>query len=343
MPSFRFARPFGVQGLRLRLSLWTPSARDGRGFGKKERTMSHSSKFDIHQEITNRIVDALEHAGDFQLPWISRTAGSFARPVNTLSGNPYNGVNVISLWVSAIAQEFPSNVWGTYRQWQTKGCQVRKGEKASLIVFYKPFTVEPDQTADDGDNGERVIARASWVFNAAQTEGYEAPHNLTESDALVFDHIVRAEAFAAATGARIEERGERACYIPSQDIIRIPERARFTGSETSSPAEAFYSTLCHELTHWSGASSRLDRDLSGRFGGEAYAMEELVAELSAAFLCGDLGITLEPLADHACYIKNWLSVLKNDRKAIFTAASKASEAAQWLLAHEQSVSSRDAA
>jgi antirestriction protein ArdC len=305
--------------------------------------MSHPSRFDVHQEITDRIVDALETAGHFQLPWISRTAGSFARPVNALSGNAYNGVNVISLWVSAIAQEFPSNVWGTYRQWQTKDCQVRKGEKASLIVFYKPFTVEPDETADDGDNGGRVIARASWVFNAAQTDEYEAPDEVPEVSAPAFDPISRAEAFSRATGAIIEETGERACYVPSQDIIRMPERRLFTGSNTSSPAEAFYSTLCHELTHWSGTPSRLDRGLSGRFGSEAYAMEELVAELSAAFLCGDLGITAQPREDHACYIKDWLTVLKNDRKAIFTAASKASEAAQWLLAHEQAATTRDPA
>lgn len=111
------------------------------------------------------------------------------------------------------------------------------------------------------------------------------------------------------------------------------ERRRFTGTETATPAEAFYSTLCHELVHSSG-ESRLERDSQGRFGSESYAMEELVAELGAAFLCSDLGITPEPRADHACYIANWLKVLKNDKKAVFTAASKASEAADWLMAKE---------
>jgi antirestriction protein ArdC len=165
-------------------------------------------------------------------------------------------------------------------------------------------------------------------------EGFETvKQDLPEQP--LFDPISRAEALAEATKALIEEGGERACYIPAQDVIRMPDRRRFTGTETSSPAEAYYSTLCHELVHWSGAKPRLARDLANLFGSEAYAMEELIAELGAAFLCGDLGITQEPRMDHACYIKNWLSVMKNDKKAIFTAASKASEAANFLISHER--------
>lgn len=293
-----------------------------------------SRKFDVHQEITNRIIDALETAGEFQLPWIRNKSGSFARPVNIASKNPYNGVNIVSLWVSAQAHDYPSNLWGTYRQWQDQGCQVRKGEKSSLVVFYKTLQVEQqNELSGELENGERMFARASWVFNAAQVEGFDAlEQELPEEPA--FDPVARAEAFAAATKAIIAEGGDKACYVPSQDMIRMPERRRFTGTQTTTPAEAFYSTLCHELVHWSGAKSRLDRDLSGRFGSDSYAVEELIAELGAAFLCGDLGLTPEPRADHACYIKNWLSVLKNDKKAVFTAASKASQAANWLLAQE---------
>lgn len=293
-----------------------------------------SRKFDVHQEITNRIIDALETAGEFQLPWIRNKGGSFARPVNIASKNPYNGVNIVSLWVSAQAHDYPSNLWGTYRQWQDQGCQVRKGEKSSLVVFYKTLQVEQqNELSGELENGERMFARASWVFNAAQVEGFDAlEQELPEEPA--FDPVARAEAFAAATKAIIAEGGDKACYVPSQDMIRMPERRRFTGTQTTTPAEAFYSTLCHELVHWSGAKSRLDRDLSGRFGSDSYAVEELIAELGAAFLCGDLGLTPEPRADHACYIKNWLSVLKNDKKAVFTAASKASQAANWLLAQE---------
>ena len=296
--------------------------------------MSAKQKFDVHQEITNRIVDALETAGEFQLPWIKSKGGSFARPVNIASKKPYNGVNIVSLWVSAQANCYPSNLWGTYRQWQERGCQVRKGEKSSLIVFYKSIDIEQhNEQTGETEQGERMFARASWVFNAAQVDGFEIE---TEElpDAPTFDPIERAERFATATGAHIEEGGDQACFMPGPDMIRMPERRRFTGTDTTGAAEAFYSTLCHELVHWSGVAGRLDRDMTGRFGSEAYAMEELVAELGAAFLCGDLGITPQPREDHACYIRNWLNVLKGDKKAIFTAASKASEAANWLIAKE---------
>lgn len=291
--------------------------------------MSTPQPFDVHQEITNRIIDALETAGEVRLPWIRSRGGSHARPLNIASGNRYNGINVLSLWIAALAADYPSPVWGTYRQWQEKGCQVRKGEKSSLVVFYKSYAVE----AGEDEPEERLVARASRVFNAAQVEGFEAVAEELP-DAPLFDPIARAEAFAAATGAAIAEGGDRACYIPSEDRICMPDRRRFTGTATTTPAEGYYSTLCHELVHWSGAPARLARDLSGRFGSEAYAMEELVAELGAAFLCADLAITPEPRADHAAYIRNWLTVLKSDRKAVFTAASKASRAAAWLLAKE---------
>jgi antirestriction protein ArdC len=292
-------------------------------------------KFDVHQEITNRIVNALETAPDFRLPWIRDKGGSMQRPANVASRNPYNGVNILSLWLSALASDYPSNVWGSYRQWQLSGAQVRKGEKASLVVFYKTVDVEQtNEQTGQPEQGERMFARASWVFNAAQVEGFTPEPTAELPDQPIFDPIERAEAFAKATGAVIDEHGDMACFIPGPDKIVMPERRRFTGSETTTPAEAFYSTLCHELVHWSGAKPRLDRDLQGRFGSESYAMEELVAELGAAFLCSDLGITPEPREDHACYIANWLKVLKNDKKAVFTAASKASEAANWLMAKE---------
>lgn len=299
--------------------------------------MSRSSeKFDIHQEITNRIVAALENAGEFQLPWIRSKGGSMKRPVNIASANPYNGVNIVSLWVAAQANDYPSNLWGTYRQWQERGCQVRRGERSSLVVFYKRLEFEQrNEATGEIDQAERLMARASHVFNAAQVDGFTLNSHETQlPDEPVFDPIANAEALAKATGARIEEVGDRAYYIPSTDVVRMPERRRFNGTETTSPAEGYYSTLFHELVHWSGARHRLDRDMTGRFGSESYAIEELVAELGAAYLCGDLDITPEPRADHAQYIATWLKVLKDDKKAVFAAASKASEAANWLAALE---------
>ncbi|MFG1342494.1 ArdC family protein [Xanthobacter autotrophicus] len=290
-------------------------------------------KLDVHQEVTDRIVAAIETAGPYEMPWIKSRSGSFARPVNIASGNPYNGINILSLWIAAQSSDYASPVWGTYRQWQQRGAQVRKGEKASLVVFYKSIETDEADTAE-GDDGEpsqqRLIARASHVFNAAQVEGFTPPAEASLPEAAAFDPIAHAEAFAKATGVVITEAGDEACYEPLSDMIRMPERRRFTGTATTSPAEGFYSTLCHELVHWSGAKHRLDRDLSTRFGSEAYAMEELIAELGAAFLCADLSITPEPRMDHASYIASWLKVLKDDKRAIFTTAAKASQAAAWL-------------
>ncbi|MEQ1953650.1 ArdC family protein [Mesorhizobium sp. CN2-181] len=298
--------------------------------------MPAKEKFDVYQEITDRIVAAIDTAGEFRLPWFKSTGGSFAIPVNIASGKPYSGVNILSLWLSAQASDYPSHLWGTYRQWQEHGAQVRRGEKSSLIVFYKRLDIEQiNEETGETESAERLIARASHVFNAAQVDNFKAGVAATLPETPAFDPISRAEQFAKATGAKIEEGGDEACYIPALDVIRMPERCRFIGTDTSTPAEAFYSTLCHELVHWSGSKSRLDRRLSNRFRIEAYAVEELVAELGAAFLCSELAITPEPRADHAQYVAHWLTILKGDKRAIFTAASKASQAANWLLAHEQ--------
>lgn len=203
---------------------------------------------------------------------------------------------------------------------------MRKGEKGTPIVFYKEFSVDADP-GQAGDDGTRRVARASWVFNASQVDGYTVP-GLPDLPPIARE--ANAEAFIAATGADIRHGGDMAYYRPSTDHIQMPDERLFTGSKLSSRTEDYYSVLGHELTHWSGADKRLNRLMKARFGDAAYAMEELVAELGAAFLCADLGITHTPRADHAAYIANWLQVLKSDKKAIFTAAAKASEAVQYL-------------
>jgi antirestriction protein ArdC len=163
------------------------------------------------------------------------------------------------------------------------------------------------------------------VFNADQVDGFG---EATAGVAIAPSEGV--DAFIARTGATIVHGGSRACYVPMLDEIHMPERASFIGSTTSTATETYYSTVLHELTHWTAPAHRCGRDLSGRFGDDAYAMEELVAELGAAFLCGELGITVEPRPDHAQYLAHWLTVLKADKRAIFTAASKAAEAAAFL-------------
>lgn len=282
---------------------------------------------DIHQHITNRIVAAIESGvGDFQLPW-RRAGGSLTRPVNVSSKRPYRGVNILALWAMAHEKGSSSGVWGTYKQWAAAGAQVRKGEKAAYVVFYKKIDVETD-VIDEERRATRLIARATPVFAAEQVEGWAPPERAPPEGAV--SPIAHAETFVAATGARIEHEGDRAFYRPSTDSIHLPPRDMFTGSATSSAAEAYYATLFHELIHWTGHERRCNRQFGKRFGSGAYAMEELIAELGAAFVCANLAITDQPRADHAQYIDHWLSVLKGDKKAIFLAASKASEAAAFL-------------
>lgn len=286
-----------------------------------------TERFDIHQHITNQIVAAIERgAGEFRLPW-HRSAGNIMRPVNIASKKSYRGINVLALWAAAEEKAYTSGVWGTYRQWSEAGAQIRKGEKSAYVVFYKEFTV----AADDGGSEEtdtRFFARATPVFAAEQVDGWTPP--AIDAPATTITPIEQAETFVTATGAVINHGGSRAFYRPSTDSIQLPPRKTFIGSTTSSPAEAYYSTLLHELSHWTGHETRCNRQLGKRFGDDAYAMEELVAELGAAFLSADLRITDQPRADHAQYLAHWLKVLKSDNKAIFTAASKASEAAAYL-------------
>jgi antirestriction protein ArdC len=284
-----------------------------------------SERFDIHQHITDQIIVAIESgAGEFRLPW-HRSAGNIMRPVNIASKNAYRGVNILTLWATADEKGYSSGTWGTYKQWAEVGAQVRKGEKSAYIVFYKEITVGSDQ----GDEAEtRLFARASPVFAAEQVDGFTSP--VIETPATLIPPIEQAETFVAKTGATIHHGGSRAFYRPSTDSIQLPPREAFIGSPTSTAAEAYYSTLLHELTHYTSHESRCNRQLGKRFGDDAYAMEELVAELGAAFLCADLGISDAPRPDHAQYLDHWLTVMKADKKAIFTAASKASEAVTFL-------------
>ena len=288
-----------------------------------------TERFDIHQHITDRIIAAIERgAGEFRLPW-HRPAGNIMRPVNVASKKSYRGVNVLALWATAEEKAYTSGIWGTYRQWLEAGAQVRNGEKSAYVVFYKEITVE----ADGGNSEEtdtRLFARATPVFAAEQVDGWAPP--MIDAPATVITPIDQAEAFVTATGAAITHGGSRAFYRPSTDSIQLPPREAFIGTATSSPAETYYSTLLHELSHWTGHETRCNRQLGKRFGDDAYAIEELVAELGAAFLCADLRITDEPRADHAQYLEHWLKVMKSDSKAIFTAASKASEAVTFLAA-----------
>lgn len=284
----------------------------------------------IHQTITDSIVTAIENeaASDWQMPW--HQGATLARPSNVETGRRYSGINILALWAASQNLNFSSGIWGTFRQWKNAEANVRKGAKASYVVFSKSIAVDDDEAAPGDDqpvSRPRFIAKATPVFNADQIDGWSEPAPAIRSPAGIDE---RAEALVQSTTARIENGGSRACYIPSLDLIRMPRRQAFSGTATSSPTEAYYSTLFHELTHWTAPAQRCDRDLSGSFGTEAYAIEELVAELGAAFLCADIGISSAPRADHADYIASWLKCLKGDNRAVFKAAAQASKAAAFV-------------
>ena len=281
---------------------------------------------DVYTRVTNQIVEAIERgAADWRMPWHSTGKDSFS-PLNAATQKPYRGVNVLGLWAAAQKHGYATGYWATYKQWQEMGAQVRKGEKSSLVVFWKFADVESeDEDTPTADEASRrlVLARGYSVFNAAQVDGFVPPEVAERS---VAERIECAEQFFAGLGAKIQHGGNRAYYQPSTDSIRMPMFEAFDYPVS------YYSTLAHEMTHLTGAVSRLNRDLSGRFGNAAYAAEELVAELGAAFICADLSLSNEPRPDHAAYISSWVTVLKRDKRAIFTAAAKAQAAADWMHA-----------
>lgn len=297
--------------------------------------MSRPSNFDLHAHVTNLIVTAIEQGeGVTSLPW-RRTGLPNCLPANAHSKAAYNGINIVALWAAAMLRGYPYSLWATYRQWAELGAQVRKGEKASTVVFYKEYAVDADP-ADADDNGMRRVARASAVFNVAQVDGFVLA-DMPELPPVA--RLEQAERLVSSTHADIRHGGDMAFYRPrvgdgSGDFIQMPDERLFQAEQQSQRSEDYYSVLLHELTHWTSPAGRCDRALGKRFGDAAYAMEELVAELGAAFLCADLAITITPRADHAGYIAHWLEVMKSDKRAIFTAAARASEAVAYLKALE---------
>lgn len=285
-------------------------------------------KADVYERITNRIVADLEQGvRSWVKPWNAQhMAGRVSRPLSW-NGKPYSGINIIMLWAEAAAKGYTAPLWMTYKQARELGGQVRKGEQGSLVVYADRFT-KTETDANTGQEIEREIPflKGYTVFNAEQIEGLPA-HYYAKVEAVLdpVQRVVQADAFFAAIGASIRHGGDRAFYTIQRDHLQIPPFESFRD------AESYYATLAHEVTHWTRHPARLDRDFGRkRFGDEGYAMEELVAELGAAFLCADLGLTPEPRDDHAAYIGSWLTVLKNDKRAIFTAASHAQRAADYL-------------
>lgn len=280
----------------------------------------------IYHRVTDMIIADLE-AGvrPWVRPWSAQhTQGRITLPLRH-TGQPYQGVNVLLLWGEACAKGFTSPMWMTYRQADALHAQVRKGERGSLVVYANRITKTDTDDAGTETEREIPIMKGYSVFNVEQIDGL--PAHYYAQPASVSEPMVRieaAETFFAATHATIRHRGDKAFYAPSTDLVQMPVREAF-----ASP-EAYCSTLAHELTHWTAHPKRLARVLGKRFGDHAYAAEELIAEIGAAFLCADLGITAEVREDHAAYLAHWLTVLKADHRAIFTAAAQAQQATKYL-------------
>ena len=286
------------------------------------------SRGDIYARITDRIVAELENGvRPWLKPWnAGHAAGRITRPLRA-NGIPYQGINVLMLWSEAVTKGYAAPIWMTYRQAAELGAHVRKGEKGSLVVYASKFTrTETDEATGEESERDIPFLKGYTVFNVEQIDGLPAHFTATAAPRLdPAQRIARAEGFFAATHADIRHGGDRAFYAPAEDFVQMPPFESFRD------AESYYATLAHEVTHWTSHSSRLGRDFGRkRWGDEGYAMEELVAELGAAFLSADLDLTPEPRPDHASYIASWLDVLKRDKRAVFSAAAHAQRAADYL-------------
>lgn len=289
------------------------------------------TKTDIHQEVTNQIIELLDQVdlNSLQAPFAGLAAQGL--PLNPTTQNQYQGVNVLSLWFNQQSHEFNSNHWATFKQWKDKGASVRKGEKGSRVIFYKTLVKTEENSKGELEDQKIPMLKQYTVFNANQVDGY-AHHEggyIPKTDPV--ERIRLVDEFCQQTGAEIRHGSGGAYYHRIEDYINLPETVFFRDTPQASATENYYATLLHELTHWTGAKHRLDRDKAkSRLEQDKYAFEELVAELGAAFLCAQLNITQTQPDQHAAYIKAWLQALKNDKTYIFKAAAQAAKACDYL-------------
>ncbi len=295
-------------------------------------------KRDLYAEITNKIIASLE-AGvrPWAKPWTVGKEQMGVTPVRPqrFNGQPYSGINVFLLWNAAMDHGFVNPTWMTFQQAIDLKGHVRKGEKGETVVYANKFLkdIKDEKTGEDKKVAIPFL-KAYTVFNVEQIDDlperfYLKPEPVTpaQAQAAKIERVTHADAFIANLGADIRHGGAQAFYSPQHDFIKMPEFSTFN------EAEAYYATLGHEAVHWTRHESRLKRDFGReRWGDTGYAREELVAELGAAFLCADLGLSLDVRDDHAAYIANWLKVLENDKRFIFKAATFATKAVEYLHA-----------
>lgn len=294
---------------------------------------SNYVKKDYYQTITDKLVSALEKVSEenWVLPWSSNAAGLPKRS----TGELYSGINTLVLLTEQMEKGFSNANWFTFKQAQQLGAKVIKGEKGSPVVFYKSLKLDADGkpgTVDDKGNYINEEGKISipmlkgyTVFNAEQIEGLPEKYQTTPPVLNEIERNAAADDLIKSTGAKINHvAGSRAFYRPSTDEITLPLVEQFISKE------AFYSTIFHELTHWTKGEHRTGR--TKKAGQQAYAFEELVAEIGTAFLCNKMQVSSkDQLNQNASYLKAWLAALKSDKKFIFKAAAEAQKAAEFIL------------
>jgi len=293
----------------------------------KSRSKDNYTRHDHYQELTDRVVAALE-AGTrpWQKPWNPDVAGGAAAPVNAATGHRYRGVNVLALGMSPLAFTSEDPRWTTYKQASERGWQVRRGERGTTVFFFKQLQVGDDRGSDESDErGKRIpIMRSFTVFHASQIEGIP-PFTPPRAAQPISERIESVETIIRNSKAVIRIGGDRAFYSPSTDHVQVPSDAAFHTPHDRA------ATCLHECGHWSGARHRLNRDLSGRFRSDLYAKEELRAELSSYLVGNILGIPTD-IPNHASYLASWIKILKNEKRELFRAAADAQKIADYLLA-----------
>jgi antirestriction protein ArdC len=292
-----------------------------------DNPQADTSKKDIQQLVTDSIIRQLE-AGTipWQKPWKDNGASYLGLPKNAVTGKSYNGINIILLWGSSIEKQYASNDWASFKQWQSKNESVRKGEKGNFIVYADSFEKEVD------DEIKKIpFLKYSAVFNRCQLASYKPENIDQDNDAkTLVERIATVDDFIGNTLAVIEHKEGGAYYDTVNDKIVMPSETSFLETKQCRATENYYSTLLHELTHWTGHAKRLNRKIKNKFGDDAYAEEELIAELGAAFLSAGFGITTPEKTDHASYIAHWLKILKGNKQFIISAASEASKAVSYM-------------
>jgi antirestriction protein ArdC len=288
-----------------------------------------SDRADIYAEVTAKVISSLE-AGitPWVRPWDASGATQITMPVNASTKRPYSGVNVLLLWIAMRDNGFTQNRWLTFNQAKDAGAMVRKGSKGTTVVYASTFIPENERerAASNGDEAKSVaFLKRFTVFNLDQLDNAD---HLRGTDVQMTEREQHdaAEEIIAATGVEVRVGGDKAFYVPAHDFVQVPHQTAFRDQIN------YYRTMFHELSHATGHESRLDRKLLNAFGSKDYAREELVAEMGAAFVCASLGI--EPTVRHSDYIGNWLTVLREDNRAIFRAASAAAKAADWIMSRQ---------